>query len=947
MGIIKQPPTVFLTGNEAKIILQENATSGEVSTKAVNRLSFANPFVFNYAYNENSPAFYLKWGNVKIPFYFSHSASNSVAHVLKYLSDFSNDLGLYTEYVYSKLLKHPQIRSHFSLKNEGTFITLKAFRFGPEWNITYVTNTGDGSAIGFIENYIPGVLQTEYNNRTVRAFITTPDSVGISETNFFNDPDNPNKLIAEIDIAAYSKGDTFNHLSYPEVSTAIVDQSSALTEVNVAMNITKNGIDENSGYVSGPYYALNGKLSDMRMAMLLAEGKTLTDFLGSGNYRRFLTNCPNPKTTDIYAPEKLYLILPSGTYKTNVKKHFKCIEKTSVSDPFTVTSIGLFEFQVSYKKITEAEMYKIYAYEFWLTDTNGNKASEIFRFEVDRSYQMYARYFFFTNYYGVFDCIRTTGKVSKEKKLTKTLIALDEKAIASNSANYIQTDAQTNVKYKIETGLNSIAHNEWLQEFAESSKVLFIKNNKTFPALITEASLKSDDGEFLESNIITLNHLSYDDFSADFSDNSPILPDHNNDYNKDFSSFSFQDSGDYLPIANAGSDRYSLGTYVTLGAIAPPAGMTGKWTKISGAGSVTFDNDALPNAKATFSKTGSYALRWTVTYGNCTDFDEMVCVLTDAEIPEEPIIELPTVETLAISNLNGITATLNGNVVTDGGAAVIARGFAYGLLYTTPTEFVNEGYGLGEFSKDITLPTRDIYFVRAWAENSKGRVYGDPKVCDTRYSTYFDAVNNRIYKTMEIFIFGQRIEFFAENFDGTKYADGSDIPIITDTQQWVEQTNGAMCYFNNDNSDSQELGALYNWHTLDKICPAGGWRIPTLDDLNSLITATGVDRYHSGPYLKEKDSIYWSQNNGTDNLLFSARGSGFRSTSAINNGGNGFVERNNIFNAWANIDTPRSSMQLFAQSAYLTLSTVTKRSDGSNESNRLTDGLSIRFVRFS
>ncbi len=89
--------------------------------------------------------------------------------------------------------------------------------------------------------------------------------------------------------------------------------------------------------------------------------------------------------------------------------------------------------------------------------------------------------------------------------------------------------------------------------------------------------------------------------------------------------------------------------------------------------------------------------------------------------------QLPSISTTALSSITATTAQSGGNVTTDGGAAVTARGVCWS---TSPnptiadTKTVN-GTGTGVFSSSITgLNQNTTYYVRAYATNSVGTVYG-------------------------------------------------------------------------------------------------------------------------------------------------------------------------------------------------------------------------------
>jgi hypothetical protein len=89
---------------------------------------------------------------------------------------------------------------------------------------------------------------------------------------------------------------------------------------------------------------------------------------------------------------------------------------------------------------------------------------------------------------------------------------------------------------------------------------------------------------------------------------------------------------------------------------------------------------------------------------------------------------LPTVSTNAISNITFNTASSGGIISNNGGAVVTARGVCWS---TSPNPTVSlstktiDGIGSGSFSSSITgLVAGTTYYVRAYATNSVGTVYG-------------------------------------------------------------------------------------------------------------------------------------------------------------------------------------------------------------------------------
>ena len=90
--------------------------------------------------------------------------------------------------------------------------------------------------------------------------------------------------------------------------------------------------------------------------------------------------------------------------------------------------------------------------------------------------------------------------------------------------------------------------------------------------------------------------------------------------------------------------------------------------------------------------------------------------------------DVPDVTTNALSGLIATMANGGGNISSDGGAAVTARGVCWGLA-SNPTiadSKTTDGFGPGNFTSKIRdLFTGTTYFLRAYATNGVGTAYGN------------------------------------------------------------------------------------------------------------------------------------------------------------------------------------------------------------------------------
>ena len=89
---------------------------------------------------------------------------------------------------------------------------------------------------------------------------------------------------------------------------------------------------------------------------------------------------------------------------------------------------------------------------------------------------------------------------------------------------------------------------------------------------------------------------------------------------------------------------------------------------------------------------------------------------------------LPTVTTSQVSDITQVSAVSGGNVTDDGGSTVTERGICWSTSHnpTTSGNHANSGTGTGSFSVQMTgLTPGTTYYVRAYAKNSAGTVYGN------------------------------------------------------------------------------------------------------------------------------------------------------------------------------------------------------------------------------
>src|SRR5450759_260941 len=105
---------------------------------------------------------------------------------------------------------------------------------------------------------------------------------------------------------------------------------------------------------------------------------------------------------------------------------------------------------------------------------------------------------------------------------------------------------------------------------------------------------------------------------------------------------------------------------------------------------------------------------------------------------KKPKTNPATLTTTAASAITATTATSGGNITSDGGAAITARGVCWNTS-TGPTianSKTNDGTGTGSFASSVTgLTAGTIYYIRAYATNSAGTAYGNEITITTTITT--------------------------------------------------------------------------------------------------------------------------------------------------------------------------------------------------------------------
>ena len=174
-------------------------------------------------------------------------------------------------------------------------------------------------------------------------------------------------------------------------------------------------------------------------------------------------------------------------------------------------------------------------------------------------------------------------------------------------------------------------------------------------------------------------------------------------------------------------------------------------------------------------------------------------------------------------------------------------------------------------------------------------------------------IDGNVYSTVVI---GTQT-WMAENLKVTKYRNGDNITHITTNSDWPNDTDGAYGDYNNNPTNSDTYGRLYNWYAVDNssgLCPEG-WHVPTSEEYNALKTHLGTN---AGQKMKEAGTEHWdSTTTGTD-----SNSSGFTALPAGRRHYNSGAFQNLVkFNyLWVSSSTGTYSTYWYLKSDYTTFS---------------------------
>jgi len=251
---------------------------------------------------------------------------------------------------------------------------------------------------------------------------------------------------------------------------------------------------------------------------------------------------------------------------------------------------------------------------------------------------------------------------------------------------------------------------------------------------------------------------------------------------------------------------------------------------------------------------------------------------------------IPVLTTTSVTDVTQTTAKSGGNITSDGGSTVTARGVCWstGTNPTVSDNKTTDGTGAGNFVSNISgLTANTTYYLRAYATNSKGTGYGSAMSFTTQQgsgSSFTDSRDGNVYQTVTI---GNQT-WMAENLAYLPSIVGPGTGSYTTPYYYVYGYDGTNVTAAKATSNYTTYGVLYNWPAamagttssssnpsgVQGVCPTG-WHLPSDAEWTQLTDFLGGESIAGG---KLKATTHWASPNtgATNETGFTALPGGYR-----------------------------------------------------------------------
>ncbi|MDD2387076.1 MAG: fibrobacter succinogenes major paralogous domain-containing protein [Bacteroidales bacterium] len=259
---------------------------------------------------------------------------------------------------------------------------------------------------------------------------------------------------------------------------------------------------------------------------------------------------------------------------------------------------------------------------------------------------------------------------------------------------------------------------------------------------------------------------------------------------------------------------------------------------------------------------------------------------------------IPVLSTSGVTDITSTTAKCGGNITSDGGAEVTARGVCWS---TNPSPTISDnkttdGISVGVFSSSLSgLSPETTYYVRAYATNIVGTRYGDAITFTTKENTsvgsFTDSRDDNVYQTVSI---GNQV-WMAENLKYLPMVVNPALDSETTPCMYIYDYEGSNISDAKATENYTTYGVLYNWPAamdvsvgsatnpsgVQGVCP-DGWHLPSDAEWTELTDYLGGNNVAGGK-LKETGTTHWNSPNtgATNETGFTALAGGYRDSNGV------------------------------------------------------------------
>jgi hypothetical protein len=344
--------------------------------------------------------------------------------------------------------------------------------------------------------------------------------------------------------------------------------------------------------------------------------------------------------------------------------------------------------------------------------------------------------------------VRGTGANSAPTDISLSFSTIDENASDGSTIGALTTtDADTGDghTYALVSGSGDADNSS----FTVTGSNLLINSSPDYEIQNSySVRVQSDDGTdtYAESFTITIN---------DLNDNTPVIT--------TSQSFSIdEDAANNTTVGSVAATDGDAGTTLSSWTITGGNG-DGIFTLNSSSGEITVAD----NTNMDYETTPSYSISITVSDGANTSSSATVTVNINDISGDEP-----AVSTQAVTDISPTSTTGNGNITNLGDPNLTAYGVCWNTSGspTTADNYTDEGISssTGAFTSSITsLTPNTTYYVRAYATNTAGTVYGNEVSFTTPMATSIKTISDAELKVYPNPTSG--ILYVADSLKNTKF----------------------------------------------------------------------------------------------------------------------------------------------------------------------------------